>query len=707
MDYYEKNKEYINDHTEWLDSLGAAAFVIDVNHRVLFWSRSCEILTGVSSADVINSNRHWMGFYEAERPCLADMVLDDDWENKTFLYDHIEKAPSTFRGLKANNWCETPAGKKFLIFEANALFDKDNNIIGVLETLSDVTTLKNLEEDLEVLSKAVENCSSSVIITDPKGIIEFVNPNFCKTTGYSIKEAVGSSINIIRVEDQSVQKEINASIVKSGEWKGEMLSKKKDGSHYWDRCALSIICGEDGNIKHFVGIQEDISKEYDLAKKLNYEASHDKLTDLKNRREFEYCAEQLLSNKNEMSKDHSMCFMDLDNFKIINDTCGHAAGDELLRQVSSLFKECVRKNDLLARLGGDEFGILMENCELQHSNRVAISLLKAIEDYQFNWEGRNFRIGISIGIVVFNNEIPDLIELLRRADSACYMAKDLGRNQICAYCPENSELAERHGEMQWVTRIQNALDEDRFFLEAQAIVPLDANKHDIHYELLVRMRDDDGNSIPPGAFLPSAERYSLIVKLDQWVVKNAFSLLASYPAFQKQIHFVSINLSGQSLANENLLEFIVSQLKEKGIDGKKICFEITETSAITHIVNAIKFIRGIKEYGCSFALDDFGSGHSSFAYLKNLPVDYLKIDGLFVKNIVEDSVDFALVKSINEVGKILNIKTIAEFVENDDIKSMLGDIGVDYGQGYGIGKPGSFEALLKEFSGGEYLDKAS
>ncbi len=683
------------DHEEWLNSIGSATFVIDNNSNVVFWNPACEIMTGVEKTEVLNTNKHWMGFYSSERPCLADMVMDDDWEQKIHLYDNIERATSSSRGLLASNWCQTPAGNKFLIFEANALFDHDGKIVGVIETLSDATKLKQVEEKLQVYSRAIEDCSSSVVITDPQGNIEYVNPKFLNVTGYTLSEITGNHIDMVRSEKLISTPDFWDSIKNNGEWSSEILSRKKDGSTYWNRCSLSAVYNEEGKIIHLVGLEEDVTKEYELTQKLNFEASHDLLTGLKNRREFEQQTESLLNKDENNDTIHSLCFIDLDKFKVVNDTCGHNAGDELLRQVSKLFKENVRKTDTLARLGGDEFGILMEDCELKHSMRVATDLLNVIQDYQFCWDGKTFKIGASIGIVVFtNNAIPNLIELLKQADSACYMAKDLGRNRIHVYKPDDSELAKRHGETQWVTLIQNALDEDLFYLDAQEIVSFDQSKTK-HYELLIRMRNKEGISIPPGSFLSSAERYSLITKIDRWVIKTACKLLSQYKSFQEQINFVSINLSGQSLANDELLDFINNQLDETGVNGHKICFEITETSTITHLEKAQNLIKNLKERGCSFAIDDFGSGFSSYGYLKSLPVDYLKIDGIFVKDIIQDPIDLALVKSINEVGHILNMKTIAEFVENDDIRNILVDIGVDYGQGYGIGRPENFEELLK------------
>jgi diguanylate cyclase (GGDEF)-like protein len=430
-----------------------------------------------------------------------------------------------------------------------------------------------------------------------------------------------------------------------------------------------------------------------IDEQLSYQANHDTLTGLVNRREFERRTERLLSTIQRDNGEHALCFMDLDQFKVVNDTCGHAAGDELLRQLGSVLTVTLRHRDTLARLGGDEFGILMEHCSLDDAHRVATSLQKAIQEYRFVWEGRSFKVGVSIGLVPITPDTINFIELIKDADAACYMAKDKGRNCIHVYHDEDIEKPERHGEMQWALRISRALEADRFYLYAQPIVPLDGSS-DEHYELLIRMMDENGEFIPPGAFLPAAERYSLISKLDHWVIEHVFDLLADNPVFLKQISFCSINLSGQSLTDPEILEFIITQLDESGIQSQKICFEITETAAISHLDKATKFISTLKGLGCRFALDDFGSGLSSFAYLKNLPVDYLKIDGMFVKDIVDDPINHAMVKSINEIGHVMGMLTIAKFVENDVIKGMLKEIGVNYGQGNGIGKPQPLDELF-------------
>ena len=475
----------------------------------------------------------------------------------------------------------------------------------------------------------------------------------------------------------------------------EITESRLDGSEFEVRLITSIVKGDEDTWERILTIVEDVSERKEAQRTLNYQACHDSLTGLVNRAEFERRAMRLISTFQDGKDDHAMCFMDLDQFKVINDTCGHVAGDELLRQVSQVLQDAVRRRDTLARLGGDEFGILLEHCTLDQAQRVANSLEAAINDFKFTWEGHSFPIGASIGLVAVNEFTPNLMELMRQADAACYMAKELGRNRIHVYTLEDKELALRHGEMQWVARINRALENDEFCLYSQLILPLRDSDHR-HYEMLLRMKNDDGSTIPPGAFLPAAERYDLMKKLDCWVIKNALELLAANPDFVKEIRFVSINLSGQTIASEDFLDFILAQLKQSGIEANKICFEITETLAISNLSAARTFISVLKEIGCQFALDDFGSGLSSFGYLKNLPVDYLKIDGIFVKDIVEDPIDRAMVNSINEIGQVMGMKTIAEFVENSEIEKVLAAIGVDYAQGYGVEMPLPFEDLIEQ-----------
>jgi diguanylate cyclase (GGDEF)-like protein/PAS domain S-box-containing protein len=464
------------------------------------------------------------------------------------------------------------------------------------------------------------------------------------------------------------------------------------------------LLDKDGRLIKTFGTLQDITQRKQVEEQLSYQANHDSLTGLINRRAFENRAGQLLSTIKQDKTEHAMCFMDLDQFKIVNDTCGHTAGDELLHQLGYILKKTVRRGDTLARLGGDEFGLLMEHCSIEDAHRVVESIISAISDYQFSWEGNVFKVTVSIGLVLINETTGNVSTLLKDADAACYVAKEKGRNRLHVHHAEDAEVAKRHGEMQWVTRVNRAFEEGRFTLYAQPIESL-GNPDSRHYELLLRMIDENKEIIAPGAFLPAAERYNIITRLDGWVIDRTFKYLHDYPSLVEKMDFLSVNLSGPSLADASFREFVVLKLEEYKVDASKICFEITETAAIANMSKAVSFISNLKALGCRFALDDFGSGLSSFAYLKNLPVEYLKIDGMFVRDIVDDPIDHAMVKSINEIGQLMGMETIAEFVENDAIKQKLQEIGVNYVQGHGIGRPQPFEELIEAWAAGSGDEK--
>jgi len=417
-------------------------------------------------------------------------------------------------------------------------------------------------------------------------------------------------------------------------------------------------------------------------------AYHDALTGLVNRAEFEYRLKKVFMRCRDEKAIAAMLYMDLDQFKIVNDTCGHLAGDQLLCQIASLLKSKLRKVDTLARIGGDEFGILLENCTTESALSVASSLTEVVDDFRFVWRDHTFRIGMSIGMVPIDVNSASPTSVLSAADAACYAAKESGRNRVHVYTEHDSELAKRQGEMQWVEKISLAVEENRFALYRQPIKSLTDAGEAMHYELLLRMYAPDGQIILPGAFISSAERYNMMGVIDNWVLHTALSWLSSHAKEIKDSGtFYTINLSGSTLGDEQTLSYILSMIEEKGSPADRICFEITETAAIANFSNALNFINTLKHKGCRFALDDFGSGLSSFAYLKNLPVDYLKIDGSFVRDITFDKTDKAIVKSIIEIGHTLGLKTIAEFVENNDILILLEEMGVDYVQGYALGKP--------------------
>jgi len=549
--------------------------------------------------------------------------------------------------------------------------------------------------------KCVNYLNDAVIVTEaepthsPGPRILWANDIFYKSTGYQPSEIIGQSPRILQgpLTDKSVLKRLSTALENWEVCRVEVLNYKKDGTTFWNEFEVTPIANETGWYTHWISVQRDVTQRKLVEEKLNYQSSHDELTGLVNRREFERRAEELLASIVDGRSEHAACYIDLDQFKVVNDTCGHAAGEELLRQLGALLKNSIRKGDTLSRLGGDEFGVLIKNCSTENSFKVASYIKSIIEDYRFIYEGQSFRVSASIGLVPIFDSKTTLSRLMKNADAACYLAKDYGRNRIHIYNENNEDLTLRHGEMQWVNRIQKALAENRFCLYAQSIESLkDHNK--LHYELLIRMQDVNGVIIPPGAFLPAAERYNLIVQLDLWVIEKAFCLLRLHPSFLNKVDFISINLSGHSLTDESVLTFIISKFKQYNMDAKKFCFEITETAAISHILIAERFILELKKLGCKFALDDFGSGLSSFGYLKSLPIDYLKIDGVFVKDIVEDKIDYAMVKAINEIGHTIGMQTIAEFVKSQGIKEILTELGVDFAQGYSIHRPQPFEEIL-------------
>ncbi len=423
---------------------------------------------------------------------------------------------------------------------------------------------------------------------------------------------------------------------------------------------------------------------------IHYMAYHDSLTGLNNRNEFDIRLRQALQNAQHNQLQHTMLYLDLDQFKIINDTCGHIAGDELLKQLSVQLRRQVREGDTLARLGGDEFGVLLENCPLERAREVATKLLNAVTSFSFAWENRVFAIGVSIGMVVIDQKSANVESIMSAADMACYAAKEQGRNRIRLYLDGDVEIKQRRGEMQWVNRLKSALDENKFLLFRQAIVPLDENKSGANrrYEFLLRLKDGD-DVILPGAFLPAAERFDLMPSIDRWVIENVFRFLHSISedADTKSDGPFFINLSGASLADDGLFEYICTLLDKYHIDPTLICFEVTETVAIANLDITARFIERCRAEGFLFALDDFGSGFCSFSYLKAIPVDYLKVDGGFVKNMLIDQIDCSIVESVNNIGHVAGLKTIAEFVESKDVMDKLKSIGVDFAQGYSIDEP--------------------
>jgi diguanylate cyclase (GGDEF)-like protein len=442
-----------------------------------------------------------------------------------------------------------------------------------------------------------------------------------------------------------------------------------------------------GAVSGGVLVFHDVSESRELNRKLSYHASHDILTGLVNRREFESRLERALRSAKARETAYALCHIDVDQFKIVNDTCGHSAGDALLGQVGALLKTKIRWRDTLARLGGDEFGVLLESCSLDEALRMAEQLRDTIGKQKFVWEERTFRLGCSIGVVPITGDSADVAALLSAADSACAAAKEAGRNRVYSFQENDIDLMKRRKEMQWAAKINNALEESRFELYRMTILPLQNSDPGAHYELLLRMKDEMGKIVSPNEFIKAAERYGITPQIDRWVVRNALRWLISEADERERLVMCSINLSPQSFTDEKFLPDLQGWVRESGIDGSKLCFEITEHAAIQSYAQANRFINAMKDLGCKFALDDFGTGHSSFGYLKNFPVDFLKIDGQFVKGILHDPIDREMVRSISEIGHLTGKQTIAEFAENTAIIDMLRNLGVDYAQGYGVASP--------------------
>jgi diguanylate cyclase (GGDEF)-like protein/PAS domain S-box-containing protein len=590
--------------------------------------------------------------------------------------------------------------------------DAEGEIAGIGGIGTDITERKRAEAALalseERFQGLYDNSPDMYFTVSEDGTVTSVNQFGADYLGYSKDDLIGEPFWIlVHAEDLAfVQEQIGGAFsAQLAESELEFRMVRADESVMWIHERIRLLAKTSSAPAELRLVCRDVTEAHNLSQELSYQASHDSLTGLVNRRELENRLARVLETARAESSHHALCYLDLDQFKVINDTCGHVAGDELLRQLSDVLRSKVRRRDTLARLGGDEFGVLMEHCVLRQAERVANTLRKTVEEFRFSWENKTFSVGVSIGLVPVTSETESVAGALSAADTACYVAKDQGRNRIHVYHPEDMELARRHGEMQWVARINQALEEDRFCLSVQPIRPLSeialtgasptpAMDGHGYYEVLLRMRDASGRMVPPGAFLPAAERYSLSVKLDRWVVEKIFSWLDGHPEQLRRLTMCSINLSGHSIADEDFLQFVISSLDGTNVPAEKLCFEITETAAITNLVSATRFITALKGWGCHFALDDFGSGLSSFAYLKQLAVDFLKIDGVFVKDVVDDPINLAMVKSINDIGKVMGKRTIAEFVENDDILQKLHEVGVDYAQGYRIGRPTPLERLL-------------
>ena len=622
--------------------------------------------------------------------------------------------------------------------------DELGNVTHWVSVQRNISDRKRMEQaffdEKELAQVTLQSIGDAVITTDADGCISTLNPVAQKLTGWSTLESQGLPLaSVLRIVDETTRMPIEniaqialseGRIVDQGH--NSLLIARNNREFAIDHC-VAPIHASNGEIVGAVVVFRDVTKVRTQARQLTWQATHDPLTQLVNRHEFEYQLEHALHSAQGYGQEHVMLYLDLDRFKIVNDTNGHVAGDELLRQVSQLFKSDIRKTDMLARLGGDEFAVLLYNCLPERGLQVAEALLQSIQGFRFGWQDKTFSIGVSIGLVAINPKTVSTSAVLSAADIACYAAKNKGRNRVQVYQAGDRELIKQHGETQWVVQINQALEENRFRLYSQPIVHLlNSPTTGTHCEILLRLQLATGQLVSPMAFIPAAERYNLMQAIDRWVIRTLFSnlsktfttnLLVQNPAadgdkivslpaccplsnsqssFSQYPSLYAINLSGDSINEEKFIEFIQEQFSIYQIPPEIICFEITETVAIANLSKAASLIWKLKELGCQFALDDFGSGMSSFAYLKNLPVDYIKIDGNFIKNVADNPIDIVMVEAITKIAHVMGIKTVAEYVESQGVMDKLKELGVDYAQGYFLGKPQPCNfrySSLDEFSG--------
>jgi diguanylate cyclase (GGDEF)-like protein/PAS domain S-box-containing protein len=561
----------------------------------------------------------------------------------------------------------------------------------------DITERRFAEEQLfqekELALVTLHSIGDGVIRTDETGAITYMNPVAERLTGCTTDTVRGHPLARVLRLSENRNGELTTAPVDAVMSKGETIHSLdgitlhgRHGGQYAIEYSASPVRNRAREVIGAVFVFRDVSAKHDLLHKLAWQARHDPLTGLVNRQELERRVEHALTSAKTFRREHALLFIDLDQFKVVNDTSGHRAGDELLRQITGQLMLGLRHRDTLARMGGDEFAVLLENCSVAQAQLVAEKMRDLVQGFRFVWEGKVFKLGLSIGVVAIDEHSLGLADVLSAADAACYAAKDAGRNRVQMHSPNNAELTARRTEMEWVFNIHQVLDENRFCLYFQPIQPLD-DGGTTRWEVLLRMVGTDGQLILPGVFLPAAERYGLMANVDRWVVRSTLAALTEQNQNGHGFPAVSINMSPTSLADEKFLGFVKEQFKAFPVPPERVCFEITETAAIANFAKAKHFMGEMKKLGSNFALDDFGSGMSSFGYLRSLPVDYLKIDGAFVRNLARDAVDLATVECINRIGHLMGMRTVAEYAEDVAVIDQLRQIGIDYAQGYGVRAP--------------------
>ena len=543
---------------------------------------------------------------------------------------------------------------------------------------------------------ALNSLAEAIITTDPGGLINYMNPAAEGLCGSTVEQVAGKPLEeIVGLVDET-DRRLLADPVKQALTSGApvnlsrraLLVSRTNGAERSIELSASPIRNGSTELLGAVVLLHDVTEMRGLARQMSYQATHDALTGLVNRREFERRLEESIESGHRGDSQHVLCYLDLDRFKVVNDTSGHLAGDSMLREVAKVLRDAVRDSDTVGRLGGDEFGMLLMGCPLEKARQIADDVCRAVSDFRFVCKDKIFNIGVSIGLVEISRESGAIEELLAAADSACYVAKKQGSGRVVVYSARDEALARHTGEIQWLQRLQNALKDNRFHLYHQPIVPAyGVNGGGPAMEVLVRLQDEAGHEVPPSEFVKAAERYRLMALVDRWVVQTTLAALGRGAIPVPSNRSVAINVSGQTLSDVQFLEFVVECLDSTGVNPAQVCFEITENAVVANLDHARRFVGVLHGMGCQFALDDFGSGVGSFSNLKNLPMDYLKIDGSFMRNLERDSVNQAMVTAMIKLARTLNFKVIAEQVEDVATLDTARRMGVDYVQGFAVGRP--------------------
>lgn len=654
------------------ESASDAIISVDYHGDIIFWNQAAARIFAYSKQEILGKSA--MTLIPKELRIEYAQMFKNAKSSDSFL---IDNKIHQFSGLKKD-------GSVFpLELSLSAWIINKQRYYSCI--LRDISQRLQEQKELKKLSMAVRQSPNLVIMSNLDGVIEYANPQIKNMTGYEYDDVIGQNMSMLYADEQLYQ-ELWQTINQGNIWSGTLQNKKKNGQLYWAKESISPIFDEQGLISHFIGIQEDVTEAKTLSEEIAYRATHDPLTGLVNRQEFEIHLQTLI-DKSDETDSHALCFIDLDRFKMVNDTAGHLAGDELLRQLSKQMKTVGRKQDLLARLGGDEFVLILSHCEQFQALQIAEKLHNIINDFQLHWDDNIFKVGASIGLASATKG-DDAIQVLRFADIACYAAKNTGRNKVYVFDENDKEHCTQSVENHWINRIEQALQENEFRLYMQPIISL-INTDSLyrHCEILLRLIDEDGSIMEPDAFFPAAERFNLAAKIDCWVIEHALEWFSHHPEKLNELESFSINLSSQSLNNYKLQGFISSLVSRLQFPTEKLIFEIAETAAINNFSQAKLLISGLQTLGIRFSLDNFGKGISSFAYLKNLPVEFLKIDGIFIKDIANDCIDFEMTKSIKEIAHMMGKKVIAKFVENQQTLDILSSMNIDYAQGYHYSKP--------------------